>query len=155
MSYKLNGLSPSTLPQVQGVHPLRRLLTVPLLFCSGPKHEACGQYHWRLGWSHCEGTTAPIHNNKVGKGSSVTKTLLHRYLLNTQDKMAGLILTKKEWTPSTETLTWKISSLWDSKEWSFMVRFLRSHMATVLSAEPVARIYSLNGLKARQFTSAE
>ena len=28
-------------------------------------------------------------------------------------------------------------------------------MATVLSAEPVARMYSLKGLKARQLTSAE
>ena len=35
-----------------------------------------------------------------------------------------------------------------------MERFLRSHMATVLSAEPVARMYSLNGLKAKQLTSA-
>ncbi len=36
-----------------------------------------------------------------------------------------------------------------------MVRFLRSHIATVLSADPVASIYSLNGLNARQLTSAE
>lgn len=28
-------------------------------------------------------------------------------------------------------VTWKISSLWDSKEWSFSLRFLRSHNATV------------------------
>jgi len=28
-------------------------------------------------------------------------------------------------------LTWKISSLWDSKEWSFNFKFRRSHRATV------------------------
>ena len=38
--------------------------------------------------------------------------------------------------------TLNISSLWDSKLWSFILRFLMSHIATVLSAEPVARIYS-------------
>ena len=51
-------------------------------------------------------------------------------------------------------LTWKISSLCATNEWSFILRLRMSHMATVLSAEPVARMYSLNGLKARQFTSA-
>ena len=50
--------------------------------------------------------------------------------------------------------TWKISSLCDSKEWSLSLRFLRSHNATVLSADPVARMNSLYGLKDRQFTSA-
>jgi len=35
-----------------------------------------------------------------------------------------------------------------------MQRLRRSHMATVLSAEPVAKMYSLKGLKAIQFTSA-
>lgn len=34
-------------------------------------------------------------------------------------------------TNNTLPLTWKISSLWDSKEWSFSLRFLRSHNATV------------------------
>lgn len=50
--------------------------------------------------------------------------------------------------------TWKISSLWDSKECNFNLRFLKSQSATVLSALPVARINSEYGLKLKQFTSA-
>jgi hypothetical protein len=38
--------------------------------------------------------------------------------------------------------TWKISSLCDSKLCSFSLRFLKSQSATVLSAEPVARMNS-------------
>merc|ERR1719378_1433688 len=49
--------------------------------------------------------------------------------------------------------TWKISSLCDSKLLS--LRFLRSQSATVLSADPEARINSEYGLKLRQLTSAE
>lgn len=39
--------------------------------------------------------------------------------------------------------TWKISSLCDSKECSFNLRLRRSHSATVLSADPVARMNSM------------
>ena len=48
--------------------------------------------------------------------------------------------------------TWKISSLWLSKLCSLSLRFLRSQRATVLSAEPVARMNSEYGLKLRQLT---
>ena len=51
--------------------------------------------------------------------------------------------------------TWKISSLCDSKECSFSLRLRRSHSATVLSADPEARMNSEYGLKLRQLTSAE
>ena len=51
--------------------------------------------------------------------------------------------------------TWKISSVCDSKECSLSLRFLRSHSATVLSADPDARMNSEYGLKLRQLTSAE
>ena len=50
--------------------------------------------------------------------------------------------------------TWKISSLWDSKECSLRRRLRRSQRATVRSALPVARMYSLYGLNERQLTSA-
>lgn len=40
--------------------------------------------------------------------------------------------------------TWKISSLCDSKECSFNLRLRRSHSATVLSADPVARMNSVS-----------
>ena len=49
--------------------------------------------------------------------------------------------------------TWKISSVWPSNEWSFDLSERRSQSATVLSAEPVARRCSENGLKARQLIS--
>lgn len=39
-------------------------------------------------------------------------------------------------------LTWKISSLCDSKEWSLSFKFRRSQSATVLSAEPEAKMNS-------------
>lgn len=50
--------------------------------------------------------------------------------------------------------TWKISSLCDSKLCSFSFKLRKSHRATVLSADPVAKINSEYGLKLRQFTSA-
>mmetsp|Transcript_7638 Transcript_7638/g.21687 ORF Transcript_7638/g.21687 Transcript_7638/m.21687 type:complete len:227 (-) Transcript_7638:607-1287(-) len=50
--------------------------------------------------------------------------------------------------------TWNTSSVWLSNTWSLWLRFRMSCRATVLSALPVARIHSLLGLKARQFTSA-
>lgn len=37
--------------------------------------------------------------------------------------------------------TWKISSLWDSKEWSLSFRFLRSHSATVLGERACLKHY--------------
>ena len=49
---------------------------------------------------------------------------------------------------------WKTSSVWLVKVCSRWFRFLTSKSATVLSALPVASTYSLNGLNARQFTSA-
>ena len=49
---------------------------------------------------------------------------------------------------------WNTSSVCDAKVCSRLSSFLRSKSATVLSALPVARTYSLNGLNARQFTSA-
>lgn len=45
-------------------------------------------------------------------------------------------------------ITWKISSLCDSNVANLILRFLKSHKANVLSAEPVRRMYSENGLKA-------
>mmetsp|Transcript_19170 Transcript_19170/g.73664 ORF Transcript_19170/g.73664 Transcript_19170/m.73664 type:complete len:231 (+) Transcript_19170:143-835(+) len=50
--------------------------------------------------------------------------------------------------------TWNTSSVWFSSEWSFSFMLRESHTATVLSADPVARWYSVDGLKLRQLTSA-
>ena len=44
------------------------------------------------------------------------------------------------------------SSVCPSSEWSFVLSERMSHSATVLSAEPVARMYSEKGLKATQLT---
>lgn len=57
-------------------------------------------------------------------------------------------------TPPTYPHTWNTSSLCCSKRCSLRDRLRRSQSATVLSADPVATIHSLKGLKARQLTSA-
>ena len=70
--------------------------------------------------------------------------------------------------------SWRTSSACDSKVWSLSLRFRISHRATVcpaasvsygsdesdlkrrtLSAEPVMRMFSFAGEKARELTSAE
>lgn len=51
------------------------------------------------------------------------------------------------------SVTWKISSLWDSKLCNLSFKFRKSQSATVLSALPLARMYSEYGLNDKQFTS--
>lgn len=51
--------------------------------------------------------------------------------------------------------TWNISSLCEVNVCNFTLILRKSHRATVLSAEPVAKMYSENGLKDKQFTSAK
>lgn len=88
---------------------------------SGPKHWGVCLYHWRPGWSRYEETTGPI------------KSISIIIIICLQSLRIVCCYTVAESCVIFLSVTWKISSLCDSKEWSFNFRLRRSHNATVYS----------------------
>ena len=109
---------------------------------SDPRHAVVYQCRSTPGLFHCVETTEPTRSHRHH-----TLTCFHRRLhrLIHYIQLHTYLVT----ATNTHRFTWKISSLWDSKECSLSFRFRRSHSATVYTTH--MQLHIINSVISCQF----